>query len=57
MPGPATPQGRSLVECIYFETQRWIISKLFVWRGDEVEQAKFEEFYDEKNAQVILMDG
>jgi len=36
------------VECIYLETQRWIISKLFVWRGDEVEHAKFEEFYDEK---------
>ena len=53
----ATQKDRALVEDVYFTTQRWLIEELFGWRGDAIEKAKFAEFYDPLNTQVILEDG
>lgn len=53
----ATPEDRAFVERIYFETQRWLIEKLFGWRGDDVERAKFAEFYDEQHTQIVRVEG
>lgn len=50
---PATQSDRAFVERVYFETQRWIIENLFGWRGDRIERAKFDEFYDERNTAII----
>jgi GNAT superfamily N-acetyltransferase len=44
------------VEKVYFDTQRWLIEKLFGWRGDEVERAKFNEFYDRNNTLIVSQD-
>jgi putative acetyltransferase len=55
---PATPEDASFVESIYFETQRWIIQKLFGWRGDDFEHAKFrDKFYHERDASIIVAGG
>lgn len=54
---PSSGADRAYVEHVYFETQRWIIEALFGWRGDDVERAKFAEFYDESNSTIIVMDG
>jgi len=53
---PAVASDRAFIEAVYFETQRWIIERLFGWRGDEVERAKFEESYSERESNVVL-DG
>ena len=53
----ARAQDREFVERVYFETQRWIIERLFGWRGDDAEKLKFEEFYDEANSSIIFYDG
>jgi ribosomal protein S18 acetylase RimI-like enzyme len=50
---PAAPDDRPFVEQVYFETQRWLIEKLFGWRGESVERAKFNEFYDEAHTSII----
>jgi GNAT superfamily N-acetyltransferase len=49
------PSDRAFMESVYFETQRWIVERLFGWRGDDVETAKFAEFYDEGNSQIIAV--
>jgi len=54
---PATPADRDFVERTYFDTQRWLIEELFGWRGDEVERAKFAEFYNEAETRIIVQDG
>jgi ribosomal protein S18 acetylase RimI-like enzyme len=54
---PALPSDRPFVERVYFETQRWIIERLFGWRGDETERQKFANFYNETSAQIIRLDG
>lgn len=54
---PATPSDRPFVEGIYFDTQRWLIERLFGWRGDDVERAKFNDFYDEKHTQIVQVEG
>lgn len=55
---PATEQDRPFVESVYFETQRWIIEKLFGRRGDDFERAKFRNtVYKEQHSSVILVDG
>jgi GNAT superfamily N-acetyltransferase len=54
---PAVASDRAFVEAVYFETQRWIIERLFGWRGDEVEQAKFEENYSERESDIVVLDG
>lgn len=54
---PAMPKDRAFVEQVYFETQRWLIERLFGWRGDDVERAKFDEFYDEQHTQIVQIDG
>lgn len=53
----ATPADRAFVERVYFETQRWLIEKLFGWRGDAVERAKFDEFYDEQQTHIVQDGG
>jgi ribosomal protein S18 acetylase RimI-like enzyme len=52
----ATQEDRTYVEEVYFITQRWLIEELFGWRGDALEKAKFAEFYDRENTQIILKD-
>ena len=49
----ASEADRAFVEDVYFGTQRWIIEELFGWRGDDVERAKFAEFYDESRTRII----
>lgn len=53
----ATAEDRAFVERIYFETQRWLIERLFGRRGNEFERAKFDEFYDEQHTQIVQVDG
>lgn len=53
----ATPADRAFVERIYFETQRWLIEELFGWRGDDVERAKFDEFYNEQETRIVRVKG
>jgi ribosomal protein S18 acetylase RimI-like enzyme len=54
---PATPADRAFVESVYFETQRWIIERLFGLRGDEVERQKFNEVYDERISSIICCEN
>jgi ribosomal protein S18 acetylase RimI-like enzyme len=54
---PASPADRDFVTRVYFETQRWLIEKLFGWRGEDIERAKFGEFYDEHRTQVVEVNG
>jgi len=54
---PSSGADRAYVEHVYFETQRGIIEALFGWRGEDVERAKFAEFYDESNSTIIVADG
>ena len=43
---------------LYFETQRWILEKLFGRRGDDFERAKFlSTVYKKQDSSVILVDG
>jgi ribosomal protein S18 acetylase RimI-like enzyme len=42
---------------VYFETQRWIIEKLFGVRGYEVEWQKFDAVYDEGSTSIICVEG
>jgi ribosomal protein S18 acetylase RimI-like enzyme len=51
---PARPSDRAFIEALYFETQRWIIERLFGRRGDDVERQKFEAFYNESSTRVIV---
>lgn len=53
---PATPDDRPFVEAVYFETQRWIIERLFGWRGEDVERGKFEEAYSEADSEIVILD-
>jgi ribosomal protein S18 acetylase RimI-like enzyme len=54
---PALSSDRAFIEALYFETQRWIIERLFGWRGDDVERQKFEAFYNEGSTRVIVVDS
>jgi ribosomal protein S18 acetylase RimI-like enzyme len=54
---PARAADRPFAQAVYFETQRWLIEKLFGWRGDEVELGKFDEFYRQDEVSVISCDG
>jgi hypothetical protein len=53
----ASEADRAFAEEVYFSTQRWLIEELFGWRGDEVERAKFAEFYDQQHASIISVKG
>lgn len=53
---PATTNDRPFVEHVYFQTQRDIIEALFGWRGDNVEQMKFDEFYEMAQTSIIIED-
>ena len=52
----AAPSDREFVESTYFTTQRWIIEKLFGWRGDDFERAKFVECYNQRNSNIIVLN-
>ncbi len=54
---PASASDEAFIETVYFETQRWIIERLFGWRGDDVEREKFHESYDADNTKLILAAG
>jgi GNAT superfamily N-acetyltransferase len=54
---PARAADRAFAEAVYFGTQRWLIEELFGWRGDEVERAKFDEFYRQDDASIIVTRG
>jgi ribosomal protein S18 acetylase RimI-like enzyme len=55
---PLTERDRPFVESVYFDTQRWIIDKLFGWRGDDFEHTNFRsKFYKEQNSSLIIVDG
>lgn len=54
---PAVATDRPFVEAVYFETQRWIIERLFGWRGDDIERKKFEEAYSEADSEIVVVDG
>jgi ribosomal protein S18 acetylase RimI-like enzyme len=54
---PALEQDRAFIESVYFETQLWIIEKLFGRRGENTERAKFAEFFDRAHTQIIVVDG
>jgi ribosomal protein S18 acetylase RimI-like enzyme len=53
----ALESDRAFVECVYFETQRWIIEALLGWRGDDVESERFAEQYDAPNTSIVTVDG
>lgn len=52
-----TADDRPFVKQVYFDTQRWLIEKLFGWRGDEIEEAKFDESYDQRNTYIVQLAG
>lgn len=54
---PASPSDKPFVEFVFFETQRWIIERLFGWRGDAVERRKFEESYSERATKIVSLEG
>lgn len=54
---PAAAGDRAFAQAVYFETQRWLIEALFGWRGEEVELAKFDEFYRESETSIISSGG
>ena len=54
---PVAESDRTFLESVYFETQRWIIERLFGWRGDDVEAEKFAEIYDEPHSSIIVLNG
>ena len=53
----ASDNDRNFVEEVYFETQRWLIERLFGWRGDDLEKRKFAQVYDQANSRIISTDG
>ncbi|HEY1977379.1 MAG TPA: GNAT family N-acetyltransferase [Candidatus Baltobacteraceae bacterium] len=53
----ASSADRPFVESVYFETQRWIIEKLFGWRGDDFEKDRFLSHYHESDTSIVVVDG
>jgi ribosomal protein S18 acetylase RimI-like enzyme len=47
----------AFVSAIYFETQRELIERLFGWRGDAEERARFAKHYDRANTRILRVDG
>lgn len=54
---PAMAGDRAFVQAVYFETQRWLIEQLFGWRGEDVELAKFDQFYRQDETSIISSEG
>lgn len=42
---------------VYFETQRWLIEKLFGWRGDTFEIDRFRSHYHRNDTQIVACEG
>ena len=53
----AAPEDTLFAEQVYFETQRWIIERLFGWRGDEVERVRFLLHYVPARSHIIVVAG
>jgi ribosomal protein S18 acetylase RimI-like enzyme len=53
----ATPDDHPFVERVFFTTQRWIIERLFGWRGDQFEHRRFRENHDVRTAQIAVVEG
>jgi hypothetical protein len=47
----------AFIETVYFDTQRWLIEKLFGWRGDDFERKKFAQIFDLATTTIVLVDG
>jgi GNAT superfamily N-acetyltransferase len=54
---PAQASDRPFIEAVYFGTNRWLIEKLFGWRGDEYEREKFSKNVDLALTSIVLIDG
>ncbi|HEX3370561.1 MAG TPA: GNAT family N-acetyltransferase [Candidatus Cybelea sp.] len=54
---PATTGDRKFVESVYFESHRWLIERLFGWRGDAVERARFAQHYNEARTAIVVIEG
>lgn len=54
---PAVASDSGFAERVFFATQRWIIERLFGWRGDEFEHRRFMEHYHPEITAIIMADG
>lgn len=54
---PAAKADRAFVESVYFDNHRWIIERLFGWRGDAFEREKFFDGYEEENTHIVIVEG
>ena len=53
---PAVASDSDFAERVFFSTQRWIIERLFGWRGDEFEHRRFMEHYHPEITAIIMAD-
>src|SRR5215469_217813 len=53
----ATPQDLAFFEHVFFTTQRWIIERLFGWRGDGYERRRLQRDHPLTDAQIIVVEG
>jgi GNAT superfamily N-acetyltransferase len=54
---PAQESDRPFIEAVYFSTHRWLVERLFGWRGDEFERKKLNETVDLAVTSIVLVDG
>ena len=54
---PASDADRQFAEKTYFDTQRWLIEKLFGWRGDDIEAERFRSHYHQRDTEIISVNG
>jgi len=52
---PAAASDGAFVQSVYFTTQRWIIERLFGWRGDDFERDRFLRNRDHQDC--LAIDG
>lgn len=54
---PAEESDKPFIESVYFDTNRWLIEKLFGWRGDDFERERFSETLDLAATSIVRVDG
>ncbi|MFY9860783.1 MAG: GNAT family N-acetyltransferase [Candidatus Cybelea sp.] len=54
---PATAADRQFAESVYFESHRWLIERLFGWRGDDLERTRFSQSYKEEQTAIVSIEG
>jgi hypothetical protein len=54
---PAAAADREFAESVYFESQRWLIERLFGWRGDDLERTRFSQSYKEGQTAIVTIEG